>query len=518
MTEPPTSSANLRKPHHAEIGAGMRLDLWVQDPEVINELQQRDDQEREKYALTALRVGVIALRQAGGFVDAEKLKSQGELILKELDGRLKEYSARLDKELAGELKRYFNPDDGHFQQNVRALVDKDGELARRLQEHVSGDSSLLARQLAEAVGESSPLMRYLDATNKEGLIERIAGIAETRLKEQSDRVLSEFDLNKEDSALNRLIRDVKAINSEIGEKFNPDDESSVLNRLNKALESTREQIHKDLTLDDRDSSLSRLQAGLQKQLEELAKKQLDFQTAVSEQLGIKQVQARTTEGGFSFEHLAAEALKTRISALGDEFQSVGETPGVLKRKTGDHLHTMGAESAVPGAKIVYECKRDKRYRMKVALEELAEARKNRESEIGVFIMAAETLRGNDALRSEYPSALVRHGNDVIAVWDPDDPATDIVLDAAIGVARSLVVRAARAADDDDAEELDELNVAIKDIEKQFERFGKMDKWCDDISGTAENLKIELGRVLKRLRLDVAALNEGVDSLQDRADE
>jgi len=520
MSEPELPSAPRRvSPTPADAtnvaGSFIRLNLNITDPEVIAELQTRQGRDRDDYALTALRVGVIALRQAGGLVDAEKLKSEGTRILGELETRLSKHASELDTKLGDELERYFDPTKGSFQHRVAALTSDGGELSKLLKQHVDGDSSLLAQQLAKAVGENSPLMKHLSPTEKNGLIDTLTRIAEERLQEQSAKVLGEFDLNNKEGALNRLITQIET-------NFDPSNPKTALGVLTKALEETQDQIRKDLTLDVADdgtkSPLSKMQDSLLAKMAEIAEQQERFQNAVSEQLGIKKVQARTTEGGFSFEHLAAEALKLRVSALGDEFQSVGETPGILKRKTGDHLHTMGAESAVPGAKIVYECKRDKRYRVKVALEELAEARKNRESEIGVFVMAAETLQSNDALRSEYPSALARYGNDIIAVWDPDDPATDVALDAAISVARALVVRAAHTEAADDAEELQELNSAIADIEKQFERFEKMEKWCDDVSDTAEKIKIELGRVLKRLKSDVNSLNDGVTALRGRQKE
>jgi hypothetical protein len=521
--KPPVASRRI--PQTTEPEVGMQFRLNITDPEVVAEISRRPEAEQEQFVMTALRVGVIALKHAGGFVDAETLKNQGQLILKDLEGKLLSHTNELDRRLADELKRYFNPDNGHFHEKVQQLVTEDGELSRRLREHIHGDNSLLAQQLAKTVGDSSPLMKYLSPEQKDGLIEKIADIAEQKLKAQSDRVLTEFDLNNDDSALNRLIRDVKKINSEIGEKFDPEDEKSVLSRLNKALEETRSQIQKDLTLDDETSSLSRLHGGLRKQLEELAAKQIEFQNAVSEQLGIKQVQARTTEGGFSFEHLAAEQLKTRIIALGDEFQSVGELHGVLKRKTGDHLQTLGSESAVPGASIVYECKRDKTYRIKVALDELKEARKNRAADVGVFIMSAETLRNDDSLRGEYPAALARYDNDILVVWDCEDASTDVALDAAISLARALVVRSAKAGDGDEAREFQELNESIADIEKQFERFEKMRKWCDsimasakDVGSKADDIQDELRKVLKRLKSDVKALNEGLEALQEERED
>jgi hypothetical protein len=518
MNKPDVPKAEKRVSPDGETGLGMQLKLWVEDPDVLAELRQREGAQRDQYALTALRVGVIALRQAGGLVDAEQLKSEGVRILSELETKLSKHATDLDAKLGRELERYFDPTNGSFPQRVAALTSDSGELSGLLKQHIGGDSSVLAQQLAKAVGESSPLMKHLRPTEKDGLIDTLTRIAEERLQEQSAKVLGEFDLNNPKGALNRLIAQIET-------NFNPDNPKTALGVLTKALRDTQERIRKDLTLDVADdgtkSPLSKMQDSLLEKIAEIADQQVEFQKSVSQQLGIKQVQARTTEGGFSFEHLAAEALKQRVISLGDEFQSVGELPGVLKRLTGDHVQILGAESAVPGASIVYECKRDKSYRVKKAREELEEARKNRDSSIGVFIMSAQTLRDNEGLRSEYPAAMARYESDIIAVWDSENPASDVVLDAAISLARALVVRAAHAGHEDDAKELQELNEAIADIEKQFERFDKMSRWCDgimetakDISGKAFDLQEELRKVLKRLKSDVKSLNEGLISLKN----
>ncbi len=508
MPNPPSSTAALRRTQDPEAELGLLLNLRVTDPEVLRELQTREGADREAYALTALRVGVLALRQAGGVVDAQKLKSEGDRLVTEVERRLERYTGELDRTLQSELSKYF-ADDGKLHDRVKALTSHDGELARVLKLHVDGDNSALARQLAEAVGKNSPLMKYLSPDQQDGLIATIARVAEERLEQQSKKVLSEFDLNNEDSALKRLIRQIET-------NFDPTNPKTALGVLTKALGDTRAQISSDLSLDASGSALNRLHQSLNEQLAQMAEKQVEFQKTVSGQLGIKLVQARTTEGGFDFEHRAAEALQQRVQALQDEFQSVGETQGLLKRKTGDHIQIMGAESAMPGARIVFECKRDKAYRVKVALEELEQARKNREADVGVFVMAASTLRDNPAMKAEFPAALGRYGNDIIAVWDEEDPASDVVLDAAIGLARALVVRGRAGETGQTAADLEEMTVAVADLEKQIERFEKMTKTCDSIVSGAENIKDELGKIAKRIDIDCRRLSANIAAIREES--
>lgn len=519
MSEPAAAKAAFRRAaptdSSAEIGQVARsldLSLRVADPDVVAELLKREGAERAEFANTALRIGVLALRQAAGTLDGQALRNEGERLVTLVEGKLNEHAKELKTRLDSELGNYFDSNKGQFAQRVRDLTDDKGSFAGLLRRHLDGDASTLAQSLARAVGENSPLMKHLSPREKDGLVETIARVVQERLEEQSKRVLSEFDLNNDKSALKRLITNVNEISREIGEQFNPEEEQSALARLNKALEQTRKQIAKDLTLDDDESALSRLHEKLRAQFEEMLEKQTKFQKDIAERLGIKQVQARTTEGGFTFEHAVGEALRRRVQNIGDEFAAVGELSGVQGRKTGDYVQTMGSESAAPGANIVYECKRDRKYRIKVALEEMDQARKNRNAQVGVFVADAKTVRDNADLRSEYPSALARYGNDIIAVWDCENDATDVVLDAAISLARALVLRAAKTEENESAEELEDINKAIADIEKQFERFDKMMKWCDDISGSAEGIKEELSKVLKRLRSDVKSLNENIANL------
>src|SRR5580704_7775197 len=60
------------------------LMLEVNDPEVIAELRRREGDERERYALAALRVGVLAMRTAAGHVDAAAIREAGNTLVGEV--------------------------------------------------------------------------------------------------------------------------------------------------------------------------------------------------------------------------------------------------------------------------------------------------------------------------------------------------------------------------------------------------------------------------------------------------
>jgi archaellum component FlaC len=510
MDKPPTSSAALRREGTAMSETGLLLKLQVTDPEVLAELNQREGAEREKYALTALRVGVLALRQAGGFVDAEKMKKEGELILKELEKKLQRHTSELDKELTSELEKYFDPKSGHFAERVGKLVNEDGELSRLLKSHLVGDSSLLARELAAAVGDNSPLMKHLDPSNKKGLVETIARIAQERLEEQSKKVLGEFSLDNEQGALSRLVKQIET-------NFNPDDPRTALGVLKKALAETQEQIRKDLSLDADGSALSNMHGKLKKQIEDMVERQAKFQTEVgnvlSELRGAKKERAVSPSGGFDFESLVGDALRERVHS--DEvFESVGETTGLVPRsKVGDHVQTLGAESAAPGAKIVYECKRADNYTRAKALAELDEARKNRGAEVGVFVLASSSLHDNARMQAEFPQSLARQGNDIIVVWDPESDSSDVSLDAAVTLARALVVRERSESDPAADVDWDAVDRAIHGVQRQIEYIDELDGWCGNIKRDSEKVADRLEKMKKDLSRELERLTEQIAGLR-----
>lgn len=501
--------AELRRTPPGDVGSVISLTLAVTDPEVVYELQQRKGEERNRYAMTALRVGVLALRQAGGFVDAQKLQNEGERLVTEVDVRLREHAAKLDERLKSELKQYFDPSNGHFHERVKALVSEDGELARRLREHVSGDASLLARQLAETVGKDSPLMRYFAVGEKGGLIETLTRIAQERLEEQSRKVLGEFDLNNEKGALKRLVTQIET-------NFNPHDPKTALGVLKTALESTQEQIRRDLSLDKDDSALSNLHSQLKKQINELLERQQKFQTDVSTVLaelrGARQERAVSPSGGFDFEGLAGEALRARMDSS-DVFESVGETTGLVPRsKVGDHVQTLGAETAAAGAAVVYECKRSDSYTLAGALAELETARRNRGADVGVFVVAASSLRDNARMQAEFPRPLTRQGNDIVVIWDHEDAGSDVNLDAAVTLARALAVRSRGGDSPESDADWEAIDKAINGVERQIEYFENLNTWCGNIKRDAgkiedrvEKMKRDLQREIERLAEELAAL-------------
>ena len=107
---------------------------------------------------------------------------------------------------------------------------------------------------------------------------------EDALAEQRQAHPARVLARQEGSALSRLVSE-----------FSLDDEGSAISRLSRILTATSEQIGKNLTLDDDASSLSRLKRELQATIERLAKSNVEFHSQMREALA--RLDARKKRGG-----------------------------------------------------------------------------------------------------------------------------------------------------------------------------------------------------------------------------
>ncbi len=103
----------------------VQLELTVTDPEVVSKLRaRREGRERDEYALGALRLGVLALCQASGQIDANALKHEGERLLGNVQLALSEHRTNLDRTLVGTLKDYFDPGERPVQRAGAAAAEE----------------------------------------------------------------------------------------------------------------------------------------------------------------------------------------------------------------------------------------------------------------------------------------------------------------------------------------------------------------------------------------------------------
>jgi hypothetical protein len=373
----------------------------------------------------------------------------------------------------------------------------------------------------------------------------LTGAIDGALRLQREEVLRQFSLDRPDSALSRLVTDVSTANGKLRgelaaeiagvagalsfddekaplsrfvariekaqrsilEQFSLDHEGSAIRRLSSSLDETRSTVKQSLTLDDPSSPLSLLRQELVSAVSSFAESNARFQSDVRTTLETFQVRrkeaARSSTHGHSFEYAAGDVLQLEAQHAGDVCERLSGTPGREGRKVGDYVLTLGAESGAPGAKIVCECKADKGYTEPKALEELALARKNREAQMGIFIVARESaLEGFAGLR--------RVGPDILVVWDAEDAGTDVYLKAALSIARALVVRETRESQrgETDVREIEQSARAIERTVTAVESIAhdarNIVKKGVKIGKAAEGVKERLVEEVERLKGVVAA--------------
>jgi hypothetical protein len=482
------------------VSPSLRLTLEVTDPEVIAELRRHaDGEECDRFALSALRVGVLAVRAASGQIDAVSVREAGNALMAEVREVLSARVTEINERVAATLTQYLDPQSGALPQRLHALVGQDGELERIFRAHVGAGDSLLTRSLALHLGEGSPLFKLLSPTDAAGLRAQLTGTVEEALADQRKIILREFSLDQKDSALSRLAAE-----------FSLDGEGSAMSRLAKMLAATSEQIDRNLTLDDEGSALSRLKRALEHTVDRLVRDNVEFQSQMREALARldtrRKGDARSPRHGIEFEERLGALLAEEAQRLGDLHEATGDTTGNIKNcKVGDHVIELSSESAAANARIVWEAKEKVGSSLRGAMEEIGEARRNRQAQIGVFVFSSKTA-------PEGLEVLQRHGNDVIVVWNPDDPVSEIVVRAAYSLARSLAVRERRTDRQSQAAIL-EIERAARGVEKQVSHLEEVRKWAETVKGHGEKIADRSVRMTEELRRDVERLDAQIAAMR-----
>ena len=127
----------------------MELHLRISDSDLIAELSTYEDgEDRAEFAISALKIGTIALRQAQGRIDADTVRHEGERFISEMGYALETHQNEVTGQISTCLKEYFDPESGRFNERVKRLVDgDDGDIARLIRGQIAGDGSELAQTL-----------------------------------------------------------------------------------------------------------------------------------------------------------------------------------------------------------------------------------------------------------------------------------------------------------------------------------------------------------------------------------
>jgi hypothetical protein len=503
-----------------ELPYSLPLELTVTDAELIAELCQRaEGQEREQFALSALRLGILALKQARGQVDAQSLKREGERLFAEVSQALTAHRTHLDHTLSETLRNYFDPTNGRFNERLERLLKKDGELERFLAQKITAENSEMSSRLSVHLGKDSPLFRLLSPNESEGLLCALRKCVNDELDGQRKTVLLEFSLDNQNGALSRLLTQLRDQSGKLEKnvqdkidallkQFSFDDEQSALSRMAKTVNKTSEAITRDLTLDNENSALSRLQRELRNLLKEhrddAQKFQEEVRTTLAQMQARREEAAASTRHGLDFESQVFEVVQAECQRLRDIATFVAKSPGKISRcLVGDVLVELSAESCAPASRIVVEAKEEQDHTLKDALKELETGRQNRDADAGLFVFSRKVAPAN-------LEPLGRYGTDVVVIWDADDPATDLALKLGLSVTRALCARKA-VQREHQAADFAEIDKALAEVNKQIELLDEVRKWSETIQSNS-------GKILERVRISREKLAACVGALSDRLDD
>ena len=106
----------------------------------------------------------------------------------------------------------------------------------------------------------------------------------------------------------------------------------------------------------------------------------------------------------------------------------------------------------------------------------------------------------------------RLGNDLFVIWDAEDTSDDVILRAALSLAKALCMRALkqRKAEDADFKLMDD---AILAIETEAARLGSMKTWTETIKANSGKLLDEIRKLSEALDLQVENLRNALSGLR-----
>lgn len=397
----------------SEVISDLDLSLVITDRNILSYLVQFDDEAtRSEKAIEALKVGVIAIQSASPTLDTSVVQSH----FGELESQMRDSLTSFQRDVKGDLTRYFADGEGIVPKSIEDFFGQSGKLAGTFQRFFDPEDGRLSHLLRSQIGPDSSFGKSLDPQNKQGVIAVLEARVQELVEAKLDDVLKEFSLDEDGSAMSRLQTLM----------------TTSFEKINRALGHI-------------DGSLEEAKKGHVK--------------------------------GIRFEkELYDDFFAPCCVGLDDEPSLVRGASGFIDGcKTGDLLSTLGETTGAPGERIVVEVK-EKAMRLKEAIDELQDAKRNRRAAIGIFVFA----RGCEP---NEVGDFRRVGEDFYCTVDRDELAAGRPLtyfDAAYKIARAMVVAAARK---ECAAEVD-----LKFVEEQVDSLAAWSDRIEDMSTKARTIQ------------------------------
>jgi hypothetical protein len=497
-------------------GGVVRCTLVDRRPDIVEAFAALDPARAQSLAVEAWRLGLRAEMGAHRVAAESRFEDIGGSLVAQIEQRFEDIGARQQQGMVDTLRSYFDPRDGQVNLRLEAFLKNDGELARTLATYLAPGSGELARTLARELGEQSPLLRRLSPTDTEGVVVMIERSVQATLQQHQARLDQQLDPLAPEGGVARLLaalrREMETGNKDTVEKLaaatralDTGDEHSMINCLRRESEKATHTIRHEMNADAPGSALALLKSSLSAQLdghikrqdeerrasEERQRKMVDdFREAMARFDERKLAESQSTRGGLAFEDAVADQVHVLTRGSTVIVDAVGTTVGHRAGcKVGDLVVRHGPDTLYAGSALVIEAKREKGYTVTRALQELDTARQNRGATAGLFVMS----------RSHVPAGFGGFrvfGNDVLVVWDAEDPSTNAYLDASLVIGLLLAARGRRQGDPGQIDALADIEARIA---KEIERHEAMRSHVDGIQRHAEALQKELSTSDKKLK-------------------
>ena len=371
---------------YTKLPTDLLLKLTVKDENVMKYLISYESPQREDKALEALKVGVIAILSASPSLDTKIVEEK----FNKIEKNLQEHSEAFKKSLEVELKKYFEKEKGDIPAVINSAFGEKGTLSLLLREYFNAETGKVNLLLQKELGPGSAFTKTLDPSNKESVISKIEQAVNTKLTETTECLKDHFSLDKDGSGMSRV---------------------------KKLFDEKVEEIK---TANNNFFSELRVHLGMQETRAEEAEK--------------------GTQKGRDFETILYEKVALLGQQLLDSTENVTGTVGTIPRsKVGDYVIILGDTSGAPGRRLVVEAKKEQNYKLRDALEELRQAKENRQSDCGIFVFA----KGYEPVEM---GDFKIDGNDFLCTIDEamiDRSQSTIFLEAAYKIARVYIITQAR---------------------------------------------------------------------------
>jgi len=144
--------------------------------------------------------------------------------------------------------------------------------------------------------------------------------------------------------------------------------------------------------------------------------------------------------------------------------------------------------------------------MTKAREEIETARKNRSAGSGIFVFSKMTA-------AEGMEPFIRLGNDIFILWDSEDSNSDIILLAAISVARALSTRKANVQNSQE-KDFCEMNLSVREIEKQLSGLCEINTLLTTIKNNSKRGLKRIKIMNNSLHAQITTLDKHLESLKN----